>query len=334
MKNDITKIEEFFAELKKDEIETINIVLHSSPDPDAVGSGLGMKIIARHYGIDSTIFYDGNISHPQNKTIMNVLNISMEKVDKAVEGINVCVDCTPNNSCAVDAKLIIDHHKPVGKSDYSIVKPSYGACATIIWDIMKELKLNESTEELETYTALLLGIRTDTNDLISENMTKADFVAYQELLEISDKEALQKVMNYPFPRYLYDKRLSLHKEGNFSEIDGVFVGGIGSVSGGQRDSIAILAEEYARMESVSTALIFAIVDKKFLEVSVRSSNVSLDVSQMCKDLFGEYGGGSSFKGGARLPLLFFDDIESTDALWKITCNHMFKKVHKENFKEI
>lgn len=334
MKNNKEKILAFIEEISIEEKPNINICVHSSPDPDATSSALAMSFILSHYGFTSTIYYDGEISHPQNKTIMNVLNISMHKAKDEIDGYNVCVDCTPHNSVAKNALLVIDHHKNQNdKSKYTIIHSNYGACATIMWELIKELELDVSEEENILSTALLLGIRTDTNDLISENMSKNDFIAYQELLDKSDKEAIQKVMNYPFPRYLYEKRLVLHEEGNSTESNGVFIGGIGMLPATQRDSIAILAEEYARMESVQTAVIFAITDKKFLEVSVRSSNVSLDVNQMCADLFGDFGGGTSYKGGAKIPLYFYSDIDDKNSqeLWKITCKHMFKKVLKESY---
>lgn len=311
--------------------EPVNICLHDAPDPDCVGSGLGISLFLKSNGIESKIFYGGEISHPQNKTIVNVLNISMSKTTKPIQGVNVCVDCTEHNSVAENPTLVIDHHKSQTKAKFQIIEPSYGACSTLIWKLIKQIEFDAS--EVNIYTALLLGIRTDTNDLVSETMTRDDFVAYQELLDLADKEALQKVMNYPFPRYLYDKRVVLHKDENSYEANGMFVGGIGFIPSDQRDVISILAEEYARMESVQTAVVFAITDKKNLEVSIRSTNVSLDVNQMCKDLFGDYGGGKTNAGGAKIPLTFYNDIDGSlgSEFWKITRSHMFKKILREGW---
>jgi len=319
------------SKTEQDETLSVNFCLHYAPDPDCVGSGLGMSLFLKSLGIDSKIYYGGEISHPQNKTIVNVLNISLIKTSKDVEGINICVDCTESNSIAATADFVVDHHKSQSKAKYQVIDPSYGACSTLIWSLLKEVEYDP--EETNIFTALLLGIRTDTNDLISENMNRDDFVAYQELLELADKEALQKVMNYPFPRYLYDKRVVLHKDENSAENNGIFVGGIGMIPADQRDVIAILAEEYARMESIQTAVVFAITDKKNLEVSVRSSNVSLDVNQMCKDLFGDHGGGKTSSGGAKIPLAFYGDIDGnlSNEFWKVTRSHMFKKVLREGW---
>lgn len=343
--------------MKKEDLETFNqalqetqtpvsIVMHDVPDPDAMGSAMGLQFILKLKGIDSEVYYRGDISHPQNKTLVNVLSISgwtkladNEKIDDDLPVF--VVDGTEQNSCATKPFMVIDHHKNKSQAKHQIVSHEFGACSTIVWELFKSIFLTPESDGIDLdesaniFTTLLLGIRTDTNDLTSENMIKNDFVAYQELLELSDKEALQKVMNYPFPRYLYDNRLSLHNEGNFAEKNGVFVGGVGFIPSTQRDVIAILSEEYARMETVNTAIIFAIVGKATLQVSIRSSNVSLDVGAMCREIFGEFGGGTSYKGGASIPLTFYTDLENgeKEKFWNVTCTHMFRKVFKEAWVE-
>lgn len=327
-------IKDFIQDIIKNDLDkSVSICLHDAPDPDAMGSALGFQFLLKQFDINSSIYYRGEISHPQNKTIVNVLDIVLLKTENDIEGRNVCIDCTEKNSPAKTADLVIDHHRNTSDAKFQVISPNYGSCATIVWEILKEFKITPTTEEVNISTALLLGIRTDTNDLISENMIREDFVAYQELLDYADKESLQKVMSYPLPRYLYDKRSNLHKDGNSYESNGTFVGGIGFIPGDQRDAIAILAEEYARMESVNTAVIFAITDRKTLQISVRSSLTSLDVGSMCSDLFGLFGGGKAYKGGASIPLNFYSNLENgeKDQFWKITCKHMFRQILKESW---
>ena len=338
---DSKPVEEFLAGVEKGSV--IFIVMHDAPDPDAMGSAVGLQYLFKQLGYTSNIVYRGDISHPQNKTLVNVLNLNFTKMKNEdtiqAEGAVVCVDGTEKNSVADgnNLGLVIDHHKNETKAKFSIIEPSYGACSTMVFKLIKTMLKDKwkGKDSIAIFTALLLGIRTDTNDLISENMTRDDFVAYQELLDVVDKEALQKVMNYPLPKYLYDHRLALHTEGNYYEANGVFVGGIGFITSSQRDAIAVLSEEYARMETVNTSIIFAIVNKDTLQVSIRSSNVSLDVGAMCSELFGNYGGGTSYKGGASIPLLFFSELENgeKEKFWDVTCKHMFRRVLKEAFTE-
>lgn len=331
----ITAIKKYKQE---NEDHIIRINTHSNPDPDAIGAAMGMQLLLKDEGLDSIIYYSGEVSHPQNKTIVNVLNVAMEKRNghPIPDGVDICVDCTEGNSKAESPILVIDHHKATSKAKYKFIDASFGSCSALVWKLMKYLNHEVDTENSSVYTALLLGIRTDTNDLVSENISPDDFTGYQELLQHSDKESLQKVMNYPFPRYLYDNRSSLQKDGNFLEKDGVFIGGVGYITGAQRDVISILSEEYARMESVTTSVIFAIVDKKELHVSVRTTLVSTDVNQMMKDLFEDFGGGKSTAGAARIPLNFYDSMsgEEADIFWKLTCKQMFKKILKEQFEDI
>lgn len=329
MENKIKTISDFMEEVGDNKVR---IVMHASPDPDAVGSAMGLRSILRQNDIESIMVYSGEISHPQNKTIVNILNVPIIKNSPKNGHIDVCVDCTERNSIAEEPLLVIDHHKLDSEAKYKIIDSSYGSNSTIIWELMRDMQLIDD-DDIDTFTALLLGVRTDTNDLISENMSKGDFVAYQELLDLSDKDKLQKAMNYPLPRYLYNKRMVLHEEGNSQEANGVFVGGIGFIPEEQRDVIAILAEEYTRMESVQTAVVFAITGKKSLEVSVRTHLVSLDVNQMMQDLFGEFGGGKSNSGGAKIPLNFYIDLDdkSSAQFWSVTRKHMFRNVLKENW---
>ena len=342
MKKEIELFKTFITEMKESltaDEGTVNIVIHDAPDPDAMGSAVGIQFLLKMNEIESTIYYRGEVSHPQNKTLVNILNVQMEKVAEDIDNpyFTICVDSTETNSCVKKADFVIDHHKNATSSKKKIILPQYGACSTIVFSLIKALypEYKDMTEYTDVFTALLLGIRTDTNDLISENMIKEDFTAYQELLDLSDKEKLQKVMNYPLPRYSYDKRLLLHKEGNSSESNGMFVGGVGFISETQRDVISVLAEEYARMDAITTAVIFAIVDKSKLQISVRSSNVSLDVGAMCKEIFSGFGGGTSYKGGASIPLNFYSNLENgeRDTFWEVTCKHMFRNILKDSFEE-
>jgi len=329
---------DFIKEYKaKNEEHIIRINTHSNPDPDAIGAAMGLQLILKDEGLDSIIYYSGEISHPQNKTIVNVLNVIIDKRNghPIPDGLDICVDCTEGNSKAEKPVMVIDHHKTSSKAKHQFIDATYGSSSAMVWRLMKDLEHEFNVENSATYTALLLGIRTDTNDLISENISNDDFAGYQELLKHSDKESLQKVMNYPFPRYLYDNRLSLAKEGYSIEKDGVFIGGIGYIPAAQRDVISILSEEYTRMESVTTSVIFAIVDTKELHVSVRSTLVSVDVNQMMKDMFGTFGGGKSNAGAARVPLNFYENLAGTEVekFWQLTCKQMFKKILKEQFDE-
>jgi len=324
----------FINFMKTEEQTFANIIMHYMPDPDSMASAFVVQKILEVENIDSKIFYSGEISHPQNKTMLNLLGLTLFKETELdpKEKINICVDCTPKNSCVDKAQLIIDHHNnPIKDVQFVINDPKFGSCSTIVWEMFQEEINWESNEEMAT--ALLLGIRTDTKDLVSENMCQVDFQAYQFLIDYVDKERVQKIMNYPVPRYVYDKRLILLKEGNSLEKNGIFIGGVGYIPASQRDVISILSDDYLRMEGIHTAVIFCITDERQMEVSIRSNNTTVDVNELCDTSFGQFGGGKVHKGGAKVPLNFWANLneESKDMFWRMTCEQMFKSILKEDY---
>jgi len=333
----MTNIETFNLAIQKikDDGDNVNIILHYMPDPDSMATAFALQEYLKSCQIDNEMFYTGEISHPQNKTMQISLALSLTKIgDSSLQGKNICVDCTPKNSGIDTAFMIIDHHSnSVKNCEYVINEPKYGACSTIMWEILNSLGIEWDLHE-DIATALLLGIRTDTKDLLSESMIAEDFKAYESLIHHMNKEKVQRIMNYPVPRYVFEKRNLLKDKNNFMEKNGIFVGGVGYIPRSQRDVIAILAEDYLRMETVSTTVIFCITDNDTLEVSIRTINTTVDVKDLMQNIFGDFGGGKIEKGGAKVPLNVWSNMV-TDSLknkfWEITCEQLFRLILKEDY---
>jgi len=323
--NDIEIFENAIKKLNKD--EQINIILHDIPDPDAISCGFALKTILNLKGFNAEIYHKGEISHAQNLIMYNILHISLNNTDETIFGTNICVDCTPKNSCVDEAYMIIDHHENNTEAEFIINHADKGACATIIWNIVKNY-INDMTEYKALATALLIGIRTDTKDMSSENISNDDFIAWQELYQYSDTEKVQKIINYDKPRYYYEKLVEMNKDNNSIEKDGIFIGGIGLCSSKQRDVIAMLADEYLRMSGISTTIIFTLIDCKYIEISMRSNLSSVNVKSFLNKNYGEkYSGGTSFQGGAKIPISDFFNIldnDEIDEFWSLLCRRMFK----------
>jgi len=63
---------------------TLGIIAHTNPDPDAISSALALSVIAKKANpnrLVCRIFYDGIIGHQANRTLVNLLEIKMEKMD-------------------------------------------------------------------------------------------------------------------------------------------------------------------------------------------------------------------------------------------------------------
>jgi len=315
---------EKLRERLSDHPKPVVIVTHDNPDPDAIAASLGMRRIVQSINpdVECDVIYGGEISHPQNKTLMNVLGVNIttkrdvfegeaEKKDYEEKyGTVIVVDTIPERCLpkGIKAFLTIDHHRNETKNSELQDIREVGASASIVWEYMasQTIKLSADVDtDSSLATAMLVGIKTDTQDLVSENTKDIDFTSYKHLLEYVNRRQLSSIINYPIPPYHFDLRSKLDNPENFKIDNGVFVGGLGYMMSSRRDAIATLAEERARMEGVDTAFVFGIVDDCIV-ASVRSNGVAVDVNALCQRIFGkEYGGGKMNAGAARVPLSNF-----------------------------
>jgi nanoRNase/pAp phosphatase (c-di-AMP/oligoRNAs hydrolase) len=333
----------FKEELTKPDINLVGIFIHSNPDPDAIASAWGLTKFINCISPDTkcNIFYTGEISHSQNKTLVNTLGITMINIDSDDydfnTDLNISVDTTPERSMPESLKcyLTIDHHRNDSKrSKYCDIR-DVGSTCSIVWDYLQksniQLDVNDDFDS-NVATALLIGIKTDTGDLISENVRNLDFDAYKNLIGLVNRRSLSSIVNYSIPNYHFKLRSQLDDECNYKKHNSVFVGGIGYISQSKRDSLPILAEERARLEGIDTSFVFAIVENN-IEVSVRSVGTSVDVNSICKRIFGaDNGGGKYGAGAAKIPMGFFDITDSPDEVKTVIWNSLKELVFDKVFK--
>jgi nanoRNase/pAp phosphatase (c-di-AMP/oligoRNAs hydrolase) len=65
--------------------DRIAVLLHPNPDPDAMACGLGVKRVAEQAGTDATLYYSGEIRHPENRAFRTVLDLDLETVETSAD---------------------------------------------------------------------------------------------------------------------------------------------------------------------------------------------------------------------------------------------------------
>jgi nanoRNase/pAp phosphatase (c-di-AMP/oligoRNAs hydrolase) len=311
---------------------SVAIVLHENPDPDCMGAAYGMQRLLKHWNqeIKCVVIYSGEISHPQNKTMVNVLNLQMSDrqdippLTQSSANAFVVLDTTPERCglSGIECLLTVDHHK--GDTKKSKLKDIrlIGSTSSIIWSYLQQagVTLNKNKDEdSDVATALVVGIKTDTTDLASENVSDLDFEAYRALVGSINQRKLAVILKYPLPPYHFELRSRLDQEGNTKLDAGIFIGGIGYIAPSKRDALPTIADERSRVEGTDTAFIFAIVGEN-IEVSVRSNGFSVDVNDIIQNIFGkEHGGGKMGAGAAKIPMNFLsvdkDSEEIQEKMW-------------------
>lgn len=323
------------------------IFTHRCPDPDAIASMWGISwLLQKSFDLESDLFYAGEVSHPQNAVMDNLLNPSLKRIetyDPDKYGFSILVDTIPENAGIGDKKvsfdIVIDHHRELPQ-DFSgiIIHKKVGSCASIVYDMMKHFVKEEDwlDEDIDgdqkLATALIAGIVTDTEYMMSDDSTEMEFRAFSELFSYRNSNFLKQIVFFKRPKLWVDKKAEGCTEARISE-EGYAIVGLGIIPEKHRDLIADMAEEMVHWTSVETAIAFGVIGGDRIEGSVRSLNPSLTVSDFCKKLGGKHGtgGGKHGKGAYRLPLAGFSidpDEEEQDVVeaWESIKNRETKRI--------
>ncbi|UVE50815.1 bifunctional oligoribonuclease/PAP phosphatase NrnA [Haloferax larsenii] len=295
------------------------IVCHNNPDPDCLASALALGRIAVAAGIEEThIFYNGEISHQQNRAFVNLLDVDLRKLDpetvtdRPPESLLAFVDhSTPgaNNRVPVGTPLdiVIDHH-PADDVEARFVdhREAAGSAATILTEYLRELDV-EVSERLAT--ALMFAIRRETLNFL-RGVTRAEYEAAAYLHDAVDTELIRRLSSPSVTGATLDA-IAMAIE-NRTIRRAVLVSNVGRTT--ERDSLPQAADYLATLEGVETAIVFGII-RDAIHLSARSPDPRVHVGSALKTAFEDVGsaGGHHDVAGGEIPLGIFADYTSDDA---------------------
>ncbi|MHC1565943.1 MAG: DHH family phosphoesterase [Candidatus Syntropharchaeales archaeon] len=319
----------------------LGIVLHDSLDPDAIASGLALKYIAENAGTEAEILYHGEVGHQVNRAFVNLLNIEMrriEEVDLDEFAGFALVDTSPgaNNSLPdeIEPDIIIDHHPPT-KTNFSSyfvdIRPGTGACATILTKYLQQLDM---PIEKELATALIHGIRTDTQEF-KRNTSPADLTAAAFLYPLVDHTLLSQIETPPMSTETLDVLGEAIR--NRTVKGSYLVSNVGFVM--DRDALVQAADHLLNLEGISTVIVFGLGDEK-IHITGRNKDVRVNIGTVLQEAFGDIGtaGGHSTAGAAQVPLGVFSGMKDKESLLKLVGDavsmRFFSKIGIENGEKI
>ena len=337
--------EKLRALLEQKKPKKVAIFSHFSPDPDALGSIMAMNWFLNHFGCETMGFYDGEVSHPQNMAVVNLLDPGVLAVSEYLKcpdsyDFRVLVDTVPSHAGTGGQKikfdLVIDHHKDPTNGDTGLlVNFNAGSCCGTIFNLIEDFgfKFEDNDRDKRIATALMAGISTDTDGLMSEETTEYEFSAWQNLFEFRDNEALKKIVNYKRPKFWVNAEAEAVQSTVVT--DGVAIVGLGIIPAKHRDVIADMSSRLVTWEEVHTGIVFALVDGERIEGSVRSTNVSVIVPDLAKKLGGKHGqgGGRRGKGAYRYDLAGAsvedeDDDDTRLKMWELYQDKETKRIRR------
>ncbi len=349
------------ARKKKDELVSLLsnckgqkhlVIIQSYPDPDAISTGLAHKIIAAQFGIEVDIVYAGIISHPENIALVKLLGIDLHKWDNTFDlepyqatiyldnqGTTVGPIIDAAQKLKIPELIVVDHHELQNR-----LKPQYidirkvGATATIYASYLSEgiIQLERSKKEhLMAATALMHGIKTDTNGFVRAG--SEDFIAASYLSRYVDNDLLAQITSQSRSK----QTMGIIEEALASRTikESYSISGIGYVRCEERDAIPQAADFLLTEENIHTAIVFGVIvspdQEESIVGSMRTWRITVDPDEFLKEVFGKdnsgryFGGGKKTAGGFEIPVGFLSggsDKEFREMKWKLYKAQITQKI--------
>lgn len=330
------KLDGFCKQLGKK--KPIAILLQHNPDPDCIGAAAGFALLLKEkYGLKCTSFYKGDISHPQNKSMVNVLGIEMQRVDDidiAKYSAFVVLDTDLQSTGFVKEGLFaphirIDHHdmRPIEAQVLDDIRP-VGATCSIIWDYLRAAGIDIAAYP-DIITSLILGIKTDTLEFSTENTANLDYEAFRAMIPCVDRIKLAKLTKYVLPQSLFEHEHLAYD--NHIIKNSVLITSVGHISPLRRDDIPMVADRFSRMDAISTVIVLGFIEDTMV-ASVRSEDSRVNVYDLCCALFGkDFCGAKSGSGGAKVPLGIMPKMISGEDLKNAVAKSMLEHIANKVF---
>lgn len=342
--NSTTKVESFYKALESARGKRLLICINGYPDPDNIGSSLCLKWICSFFKIEATVIHFREISHHENLALVKKLDIELIEWSKDFDhsqfdyfavndSQNVELPIELPNTCKL--LIFVDHHKRLGtiSGEFIDIRESSGSTSAIYTEYLIDGEFgfsgDDSDEETKVATALMHGIRSDTDDFV--NATSLDFRASEYLANHIDKDLLGVISRQLIPAKTMDlTQIALQRK----DIRGTYLfSGVGFVRDEDRDGIGQCADYLLNREGIETVVVFGVM-KGYVDGSLRTKSHTLDPDKWIKDVFGQdgkggwYGGGRKDKGGFQIPLGIFSKCQDKELLWlliKKTIDDLFYK---------
>ena len=301
---------------------TLGVVTHDNPDPDAIGAALALVDVARSMGVEAVPCYSGEISHQENRALVNLLDLDLRRIEPGDEtefgGIALVDHSRPGVNDSLDPETrvdaVVDHHPPREpvSAPFLDLRPDVGATSTLLAEYLEGYGIEPSAA---TASTLLFGIRVDTREF-TRGANERDFEAAAFLLPHVDAATLERVESPSFRPDVLDV-LARAIRGR-DRRDHALAAGVGRIH--EQDSLAQAADFLLGMAGVNVVIVYGFVGGT-VHISGRARGGAVDLGETFRDAFGQIGdaGGHADMAGAQISLGLMADVDerSDEALRSI-----------------
>ncbi len=288
-------------------VNSVTFVSHVFPDPDSLGSMLGLSFLVETCLKKRTrLTRDGIISRAENRTMVDMLDIDLRPIDDLSwhdgEAL-VMVDSQPNTGRhsfdpSVPLYAVIDHHDTKGDLEgvgFVDVRRGLGATCSIVTSYLMEQSVQLPSR---VATGLLYGIETELSGYPRE-ASPLDDSALLYLYPLADKDLLAKIRNARLPQSYFECILQA-LQSSFT-YDRLIISWVNELP--QPELAAEVVDFLIRYQEVDWAVCAGVYKDK-LVLSVRTVLHQAGAGEMLRQVVGKLGraGGHDRRAGGTIHL--------------------------------
>jgi nanoRNase/pAp phosphatase (c-di-AMP/oligoRNAs hydrolase) len=286
---------------------TVSFVSHVHPDPDSLGSMMGLAYLVETCLEKPTrLVRDGLISRAENLAMVDLLDIdliSIEEVDWEEGDALVMVDSQPKTGRhSLDPRLplyaVIDHHDTPGVVHgvpFVDVREGLGATCSVVTSYLMEQTIALPGR---LATGLLYGIETELAGYPREAST-IDDGALLYLYPLADKDLLARIRNARLPQSYFEGVLQALQSSFI--YDRLIISWVNELP--QPELAAEVVDFLIRFEEVDWAVCGGVYEDKLI-LSVRAAVARASAGDMLRQVVGKMGraGGHDRRAGGTINL--------------------------------
>ncbi|MCC6421312.1 MAG: DHH family phosphoesterase [Gemmataceae bacterium] len=298
----------------------ITFVSHVQPDPDSLGSMMGLAhLVETCLGKPTRLTQDGLITRAENRAMVDLLDLDLVPIDgidwRPCEAI-VMVDSQPNTGRHtfdpdIPITAVIDHHQTPGDLEgipFTDIRRGLGATCSVVTSYLMEQELPIPPRMA---TGLAYGIETELSGYPREASPIDDGALYF-LFPLTDKDLLAQIRNAPLPQAYYECVLqALQSSFIYNKL---IISWVNELH--QPEMAAQIVDFLIRFDEIEWAVCAGVYEEKLI-LSVRTSVPRAQAGEMLRQVVGKMGraGGHDRRAGGfvNLPSTAASAIEQTQA---------------------
>ena len=284
--------------------DSLLLLMHGSPDPDAIASAMALHDILRQTkGLAKSAFVSTEpIRRQQNKELALSMRLNIRlvnQVDINSYRLVALMDAQPsflNDGLKfIQPHIVFDHHPREGdwKTMLEDIRPRYGALSTILTEYLLCSRIKVSKN---LHTALLYGIKTDTDNFDRDTLIE-DIRAYAYHTKYGNLRLIRRIeLNQTPISYLKYFDHAFH---HMSHFRGRIIGFLGNVE--SPDVCVQVADFYLRLIGTNYVVVAGIVRDKLI-IIFRGDGYRQDCGAIAQRACGLIGQGGGHRSAARIEI--------------------------------